>query len=62
MERAELDRYAGTDSDERRERSFVEGEWAFFLVDCFGRSEGVWVLGCGLEADFDYVEGLTWRC
>lgn len=60
MEGAELYGDTGANADERREGSFVEGKSALFCVDLLGRDEGGWVLGCGLQADFYYVEGLAW--
>lgn len=59
MECAELDGDTGSDSDEGGESSFVEGEGSFLRVDSFGGYEGVGVLCCCLEADFDYVEWLS---
>lgn len=61
MESTELHGHAGTDSDQRRESTFIESESTFLGIDCFGGNEGVGVLGCCLEADFDYVEGLAWE-
>lgn len=56
---AELDRDAGTDSDEGGEGSFVEGGGAFFFEDLGGAVRGARVGGGGLQADFDDVEGLA---
>lgn len=60
MEGAELHGDAGADADEGCEGAFVEGEGPFLGVDGASGGEGVGVLGCGLEADFYYVEGLAW--
>lgn len=59
VEGAELDGDAGADTDEGREGALVEGSGAFVLVDGGCGVEGAGVLGCGLEADLDDVEGLT---
>lgn len=56
-----LDGDAGTNSDEGGERAFVECEGAFVAVDASCGGEGAGIGGCGLEADFDYVERLAWR-
>lgn len=58
-EGAELDGDAGTDADEGGEGAFVEGEWTFLGPDLAGGVEGVGVLGCGLQADFDDIKGLA---
>lgn len=56
---AKLDGDAGTDTNQRREGAFVEGERAFGLVDGRGGLQGARVLGGGLETDLDDVEGLA---
>ena len=61
VEGAELDGDAGADSDEWGEGAFVEGEGAFVGEDGGGAGQGGGVCGGGLEADFDYVEWLTWK-
>lgn len=61
MEGAELDGDAGADAQQRGQGSLVEGECAFVLVDGGGGGEGGGILGGGLQADFDYVEGLACR-
>lgn len=60
VEGAELDGDAGADADEGGEGALVEGGGAFVLVDGGCGVEGAGVLGGGLEADLDDVEGLTW--
>ena len=60
MEGAELDRDAGADADERRERALVEGQGALLLIDRSRGREGARVGRRGLEADLDDVEGLAW--
>lgn len=60
VEGAELDGDAGADAQKGGQGALVEGERAFVLVDGGGGGEGGGVLGGGLEADFDYVEGLAW--
>ena len=57
----ELHGDAGADADEGGEGAFVEGESAFVGEDGGGAGQGGGVCGGGLEADFDYVEWLTWK-
>lgn len=59
VEGAELDGDAGADADEGGQGALVEGEGALVLVDGGGGVQGRGVLGCGLEADLDDVEGLA---
>ncbi|CRK17599.1 hypothetical protein BN1723_011363 [Verticillium longisporum] len=59
VEGAKLDRHAGADADERRQRALVEGERALILVDGRRRLEGRRVRRRRLEADLDDVEGLA---
>lgn len=59
-EGAELDRDAGADADEGRQRALVEGEGALLRVDGPRGVEGRGVLRRRLQTHLDYVEGLAW--
>jgi hypothetical protein len=59
MKGAELDRHAGSNSNERRKGAFVKCQWAFLGIDLFGGIKGVGVLGCCLQPDLDDIEWLT---
>jgi len=61
VEAAELDRDAGTYTDEGGECAFVEGAGALVLEDLRGTVVGAFVVGCGLESDFDDVCGMLKR-
>lgn len=60
-ERAELDRHARADADERRQRALVEGERAFLGVDRARGVQGGAVRRGRLQTHFDDVEGLAWK-
>jgi hypothetical protein len=56
---AELHGHASADSDQGGEGSFVESRGAFFFEDLRGAVGRAGVVGGGLQADFDDVEGLA---
>jgi hypothetical protein len=57
---SELHRDARSDSNERSQGAFVEGEWSFFLIDGLGRFESIGILCCCLEPNFDNIEWLAY--
>lgn len=58
-EGAELDRDAGPDAQQRRQRALVEGEGPLLHVYGLGGVQGRRVRRARLQAHLDYVEGLA---
>jgi len=57
---SELHRNTGADSDEGGQGTFVEGEWSLFLINGLGGFEGIGILCCCLEPNFDNIEWLAY--